>query len=111
MSEARPLTEIEQVFANAEGFDEVAGMIPGRCSMCHNREPFWEGVHRAPKGIVLETPADIARAARQIYLQSGVTTAMPPANLSFMEDDERKAIIRWYRNAVEDLPLRLAAGL
>ena len=111
MSKARPLTEIEQVFASADGFEEVAGMIPGRCSMCHSREPFWDGVHRAPKGIVLETPADIARAARQIYLQAGVTEAMPPANLSFMEEDERRAIIRWYRAAVQGLPLRLASGL
>ncbi|SPH17501.1 hypothetical protein DEA8626_01024 [Defluviimonas aquaemixtae] len=108
-SEARALTTSEQVFAEAEGFDEVLGIVPGRCAMCHAREPFYEGVHRAPKNILLETPADIARAAREIYIQAGVTDAMPPANVSFMETAERQAVIRWYRNAAGALPLRLAA--
>ncbi|WP_347309591.1 urate hydroxylase PuuD [Defluviimonas sp. SAOS-178_SWC] len=108
-SEARPLTATEQVFAAAAGFEDVTGIIPGRCGMCHAREPFYEGIHRAPKNILLETPADIARAARQIYLQAGVTHAMPPANVSFMEDGERAQIVRWYRAAAEGLPLRIAA--
>lgn len=108
-SEARPLTATQQVFAAAEGFDEITSIIPGRCAMCHAREPFYDGIHRAPKNILLETPNDIARAARQIYLQAGVSVAMPPANVSFIEEDERKAIIRWYRDAARDLPFSLAA--
>ena len=108
-SEARPLTATQQVFAAAEGFEEITSIIPGRCAMCHAREPFYDGIHRAPKNILLETPNDIARAARQIYLQAGVSVAMPPANVSFIEEDERKAIIRWYRDAARDLPFSLAA--
>ena len=108
-SEARPLTATQQVFAAAEGFDEVTSIVPGRCAMCHAREPFYDGIDRAPKNILLETPHDIARAARQIYLQAGVSVAMPPANVSFIEDEERKAIIRWYKNAARDLPFSLAA--
>jgi len=108
-SEARPLTATEQVFAAAEGFDEITSIVPGRCAMCHAREPFYDGIHRAPKNILLETPNDIARAARQIYLQAGVSVAMPPANVSFIEEDERKAIIRWYKNATRGLPFSLAS--
>ncbi|HRM74401.1 MAG TPA: cysteine desulfurase, partial [Paracoccus sp. (in: a-proteobacteria)] len=52
----------------------------------------------APKGVLLETPDDITRAAREIYIQAGVTDAMPPANVSFMEPEERQAIIDWYRS-------------
>ena len=107
-SEARPLTPTEQVFAAAEGFDEVINVIPGRCAMCHAREPSFEGIRRAPKNILLETPADIARAARQIYLQAGVTLAMPPGNVSFMEARERRAIVEWYRGATSGLPFRIA---
>ncbi|MGB5556492.1 MAG: urate hydroxylase PuuD [Paracoccaceae bacterium] len=109
-SEARPLSKTEQIFANADGFDEVMNIVPGRCSMCHAREPGYEGIHRAPKNVLLETPADVARAAREIYIQAGVSTAMPPANVSWMEDDERVAIIRWYRNAAKDLPFYLASN-
>lgn len=98
-SEARAFTPVEARFAEAEGFTEVAGIIAGRCSMCHAREPGYEGIYHAPKGVFLETPADIARAARQIYVQAGLTDAMPPANVSFMEEDERAKVIRWFRAA------------
>ncbi|WP_050527802.1 urate hydroxylase PuuD [Pseudorhodobacter aquimaris] len=107
-AEARDLTKLEQVFANAEGFEEASGIIPGRCAMCHAREPGWEGIHRAPKGILLETASDIAKNAKLIYLQSGVTRAMPPANLSFMEEEERATIRKWYRNASKNLPIAVA---
>ena len=107
-SETRPLTRTEQVFASAPGFDEISSIVPGRCAMCHAREPVYEGIHWAPKGVVLETDADIVRAAREIYLQSGVTNAMPPANVSYMEEDERRKIVEWYRAAREKAPFGVA---
>ncbi|WP_299609056.1 urate hydroxylase PuuD [uncultured Tateyamaria sp.] len=87
-------------FADAQGFTDVHDIVLGRCSMCHAAEPVWPGLHWAPKGVVLETEADLTRQARAVYLQSGVSHAMPPANLSYMEDDERAAIVAWYRNAI-----------
>jgi uncharacterized membrane protein len=107
-AEARPLTKTEQIFANAQGFDDVSNIVPGRCAMCHAREPFYDGIHRAPKGLLLETPSDIARAAREIYVQAGVTNAMPPANVSFMEEEERRKIVQWYRAGAAELPFSLA---
>ncbi|MBM9595244.1 urate hydroxylase PuuD [Roseitranquillus sediminis] len=86
-------------FAEAEGFAEVHAIVQGRCSMCHAAEPFWDGIHRAPKGVVLESEADLARQARQVYLQSALSHAMPPANVSYMEPEERAAIRDWYRAA------------
>ena len=86
-------------YASAQGFDEVVSIVQGRCSMCHAREPYWEGVHYAPKGVLLETPADIAREAERIYIQAGITRAMPPANLSFIQPQERAAIVTWFRGA------------
>ncbi len=65
--------------------------------MCHAREPFWDGIRWAPKGVLLETRADVARNARLIYLQAGITNAMPPANVTYMEPEDRAAIARWYR--------------
>ena len=86
-------------FAQAEGFDKVHDIVLGRCSMCHAAEPVWDGLLWPPKGIRLETEAQIARQAREIYLQAGLSHAMPPANLSFLEDDERATIIAWYKEA------------
>jgi uncharacterized membrane protein len=88
--------------ASAEGFEDVVGIVQGRCSMCHAAEPGWEGLHWPPKGVVLETEAQIAQEARRIYLQAGITHAMPPGNLSYMEPGERAAIVRWYRASGAD---------
>jgi uncharacterized membrane protein len=88
-------------FAEAEGFDRVQDIVLGRCSMCHAEEPVWEGLHWAPKGVRLETEHQIASAAREIYLQSGLTHAMPPANLSYMQAEERAEIVAWYRAATD----------
>ena len=96
-AEAQPMTSYELKIASTDGFEEAHEIVLGRCSMCHAREPFWDGIHWAPKGVVLETEADIARNAKAIYLQAGVSHAMPPANVTFMEPEDREAIIRWYR--------------
>lgn len=96
--EEAALTAYEQKFANAEGFAHVSDVVRGRCSMCHAREPVWNGIRWAPNGVFLESDADIARAARQIYLQAGVSHAMPPANITNLPDEDRVAIVRWYRD-------------
>ncbi|MEL6681807.1 MAG: urate hydroxylase PuuD, partial [Pseudomonadota bacterium] len=96
-AEARPLTPYEQRFAGAEGFEEAHDIVIGRCSMCHAREPVWNNMQWAPKGVFLETESDITRHARQIYLQAGVSHAMPPPNAVAMSDEDRAKLIAWYR--------------
>jgi uncharacterized membrane protein len=89
---------VEQ-YASAAGFEEVQDIVLGRCSMCHTSEPVYGNLMWAPKGVLLETPEQIAAQAQEIYLQSGATHAMPPANVSFMEDAERAKIVAWFRAA------------
>jgi uncharacterized membrane protein len=86
-------------FATATGFDDVADIVIGHCSMCHAAEPVWEGLHWPPKGVVLETPAQIAHEARRIYLQAGISHAMPPAHRVPMEAEARATIVAWFRAA------------
>ncbi len=93
------------VYASSAGFEEVVGIVQGRCSMCHAAEPGWEGLYWPPKGVVLETEAQIAHEAKRIYLQAGVTHAMPPGNLSYMEPQERAKIVEWFRRAGSDDPV------
>ena len=97
-AEARALTQAEAQFAGHPAFEEVADIVTYRCSMCHAAEPVWNGLHWAPKGVALEEPYDIARHARSVYLQAGVSHAMPPANVSVMEPEERALIVAWYRD-------------
>ena len=102
------LSERQHIFAAAQGYEEVQDIVLGRCSMCHAREPFYDGIRAAPKQVYLETTADITSYAKQIYLQSGRSVAMPPANVTWMEPEERRAIIEWYRAAMGEMPLTLA---
>lgn len=95
---AEAMTPTALRYAAAAGFDDVVDIVQTRCAMCHAAEPAYEGVHWAPKGVVLETPAQIAAEAERIYLQSGLTHAMPPANLSGMEPAEREAILLWVQS-------------
>ena len=98
--EARTLTPHERRFAAAEGFGAAYDVVLGNCSMCHAREPVWEGLHWPPKGVVLETEADVARHAEAVFLQAGASHAMPPPNaISTMDAESRAAIVAWYRNA------------
>ena len=93
------LTPRQERFVAAAGFEEVHDIVLGRCSMCHAAEPFWDGIRWAPKDVRLETEAEIARYAKDIYLQAGLTHAMPPANVSYIEAAERRKIVEWYRAA------------
>lgn len=96
-SEVSDLRPAQARFAEVESFEEVAGVVMGRCSMCHSEDPGWEGITHAPKGVRLDTEYAVATHAKEIYLQSGVTHAMPPGNLSWMEQEEREMIVAWYR--------------
>ncbi len=95
--EAAALTPAQTAFAAHPGFGEVADIVHSRCSMCHAQEVFWPGLAAAPGGVMLDTDARIAVHARDIYLQAGVSHAMPPNNLSWIEEAERAAIRDWYR--------------
>jgi uncharacterized membrane protein len=48
-----------------------------------------------PKGMLLETPDQIVRAANEIRVQAVLTTAMPPNNNTQMTQDERRALAAW----------------
>ena len=86
-------------FADDPHFDDIYWTVVGHCSMCHAQDPVWPGLYWAPKGVVLETEAQVARAAQSIYLQSGISHAMPPGNTVLMDATARNQIAQWYRRA------------
>ena len=86
-------------FAEHPEFGEVRRIVATRCAGCHARQPLWNRVYWPPNGVVLESDADIVRLARAIHVQSAASIAMPPANVSFMEPEERLLIGRWYRES------------
>jgi uncharacterized membrane protein len=96
-AEASPL---QQMFIADAHFPKVRDAVLGRCAMCHAAETSYEGIHRAPKGVMLESDAEIAAHAREIYLQAGRSNAMPPANVTAITPDERALLAAWFESAV-----------
>ena len=71
-------------------------LVIERCSSCHAREPLWEGLAFAPKGIHLETEEEVLKMADEIYWQSAASWAMPPGNIIWLEDEERVLLSDWH---------------
>jgi len=90
---------IAQQFAASEHFPAVRETVLGRCAMCHAVEPSYEGIHVAPKGVKLESDAEIAEHAREIYIQAGRSHAMPPGNVTAITDEERRLLVAWFEEA------------
>ena len=80
----------EPILSNAEE------IIVSKCSMCHAKEPLWDNMHNAPKQVMLETTEDIIVNIENIYSQSVASFAMPPGNVSFLENHERAEIEKLY---------------
>ena len=84
------------LLAGHDSFEDVTNIVMGRCSMCHAKEPYYEGFIVAPKGVMLETPNQIATQAKAIVINAALSHAMPPANVTYMEAEERQIIKRWF---------------
>jgi uncharacterized membrane protein len=74
---------------------DVDNIVTSRCSMCHAGEPVWSGIAVPPKGVRLDRPEDILRHAPEIRLQTVLTHAMPPNNITDMTLAERNALAAW----------------
>ena len=97
---------LEITLASAGEFEEVRDIVLGRCSMCHASEPFYEQVRWAPKGVMLETDQQIVSQAKSIIMQSALSHAMPPANVSYMEESERQILLSWFQDGLNQTRLK-----
>jgi uncharacterized membrane protein len=76
-------------------FADVESIVHARCAPCHATAPRQEGIAVAPKGVLLETPAQIVANADGIRAQAVASRAMPLGNLTRMTDDERAKLRAW----------------
>ena len=83
--------------ALAEGvtFEDAQKVVAARCTACHAAKPTFDGITEAPKGVMLETPAQIRRFASLISQQAVRTEAMPPGNATEITDEERQILGAW----------------
>jgi uncharacterized membrane protein len=81
--------------ARAVRFADVERIVALRCTPCHAANPRQEGIAAAPKGVLLDSPAEIERNAQKIGEQAVQTRAMPIGNVTGMTDDERATLATW----------------
>jgi uncharacterized membrane protein len=80
--------------AEAPAFAEVHAITAARCAACHAARPTFDGIAAAPKGVLLETPAQLRRWAQSMR-QQVATEAMPPGNLTEITEEERGKLLAW----------------
>ncbi len=76
-------------------FAQVQEIIQNRCATCHAAKPSDEGFDTPPKGVKLETAAQIVREKTRIRQQTVDTKTMPLGNVTEMTEEERRMIGRW----------------
>jgi uncharacterized membrane protein len=86
----------KQDYASAEvpPFTEVQSIVAAHCASCHAARPSFEGIAVAPKGVIMESPAQIRRWAAAMR-QQVQTEAMPPGNMTEMTAEQRAKLIAW----------------
>ena len=75
-------------------YAEVKSILQQRCVACHAQVPTQAGFMQPPKGIVLESDAQIAQQAAMIG-QTVSSRYMPIGNLTAMTEAERDRIAIW----------------
>jgi uncharacterized membrane protein len=88
----RPQSEVATGAPTVQ-FAQVARIIEQRCAACHSLHP--TKVAAAPRGIKLDTPAEIKAQASAIEQQAVQTRAMPLGNITGMTKAERDLLERW----------------
>ena len=76
-------------------FTKVQGVFNARCVGCHAAAPTQAGFAQPPKGVLLETPEQIAAHAAKVAEVVG-NRYMPIGNLTQMTDAERALVATWY---------------
>jgi uncharacterized membrane protein len=84
---AGPATPVE--------FAQVQRIVQTRCQVCHSATPRFQGITEPPKGVMFDSPAEIAALAPQIYIQAVASHAMPLNNLTSITDEERHMLGAW----------------
>ena len=76
-------------------FEQVEAIVQKRCTVCHSAAPADRTFGVAPGGVTFDTPEQIRARAARIEHRAVVTKTMPPANKTFLTDEERAVLGAW----------------
>ena len=83
-------------------FSEVRRIVAVRCAVCHAEAPTQPGFTVAPKGLLLDTAAQIVANAQNINEQAVLSKVMPIGNLTQLTDAERAILAAWIAAGAPD---------
>ncbi|ATJ85956.1 urate hydroxylase PuuD [Ralstonia solanacearum] len=75
-------------------FAKVQAVITARCYQCHSAHPTL--MPSPAKGVLLDTPDQLAAHAQLVYQQAVQQKLMPLGNITQMTDEERTVIAKWF---------------
>ncbi|NMF91179.1 urate hydroxylase PuuD [Aromatoleum petrolei] len=76
-------------------FAEVRHVVEQRCVTCHADQPTYDGFAQPPKGVVLQSPEQLAQHAAKVA-ETVASGYMPLGNLTGITAEERTLIRTWY---------------
>lgn len=79
----------------------VRKVVAKHCVNCHAAKPAKEGFDEPPKGVMLETAAQIRKWSAKIKKQTVDTKVMPLGNETKMTDAERQLLGSWIRQGAK----------
>ena len=85
-------------------FARVYGIVQQRCAYCHSLHPRSSQFTSAPKGIVFDTPQEIAAQASLVKTVAVDSTVMPFGNVTHMTAAERTLLGQWIAAGAKTSP-------
>jgi uncharacterized membrane protein len=76
----------------------VLTLTAKHCAMCHAAKPTHDGFDAPPKGVMLQTTAELVAHKDQIIAQAVQGTAMPLGNETGITAEERKELGAWLQS-------------
>jgi uncharacterized membrane protein len=84
-------------------FADIQPVLQSRCLSCHGSQPTDDVFTVTPKGLVLETEAQMLAVLPQLYQQVVVTKTMPFINKTKMTEGERNQLSAWITQRLKPL--------
>jgi uncharacterized membrane protein len=94
---ARPGPTGTAAAAGPASFEEAHAIVQKRCTVCHSMAPADRTFGAPAGGVAFDTPAQVRAWTARIEARAVLTETMPPANQTWMTQEERALLGRWAR--------------
>jgi uncharacterized membrane protein len=76
-------------------FAQINTIMELRCNTCHMARPTYQGFNQPPKGVMLQTPEQIAQHAVKVA-ETVASGYMPLGNVTKLTEEEKRLVAVWF---------------